>query len=387
MASKPLEGITVLEVCNVAAGPFCGMLLADMGAEVIKIENPQGGDSLRSWPPLTDGYSENFASLNRNKKSVTANLKDPLDTAFVLQLVAAADILIENNRPGVMDRLGLGYEALKKINPRLVYCSISAYGQTGPRSQEGGFDLTMQAMSGIMSVTGTPDGPPVKCGVPVSDFATGLYAAFSATSALRQVEATGEGMHIDVSMLGSSLAIAALQTSEYFGSGKNPKKLGSAHPRNAPYQVFRCREGYFGMAAGNNVLWSNVCHAIGRPDLMEDSRFGSPSDRARHQGELLLILEEIFQDGDSEHWLNVFRTAGVPCAPINTYSEVLADPQVQHMDWVQDIQLPNGRVTKSFMSPVRMNGQTPQARLRPPALGEHTSELKASLLARETSDE
>ncbi|HWK71299.1 CaiB/BaiF CoA transferase family protein [Pollutimonas sp. M17] len=387
MSSKPLAGITVLEVCNVAAGPFCGMLLADMGAEVIKIENPQGGDTLRSWPPLTEGYSENFASLNRNKKSVTANLKDPDDTAFVLQLVGTADVLIENNRPGVMDRLGLGYEALKKINPRLVYCSLSAYGQSGPRSQEGGFDLTMQAMSGIMSVTGTPDGPPVKCGVPVSDFATGLYAAFSVVSALRQAEADGAGMHIDVSMLGSSLAIAALQTSEYFGSGKNPLKLGSAHPRNAPYQVFRCRDGYFGMAAGNNALWSNVCHAIGRTDLLGDSRFGSPSDRARNQGDLLTILEDIFASDGSEHWLEVFRTAGVPCAPINNYSEILADPQVEHMDWVQELELPNGQMTRSFMSPIRLNGQTQGARLRPPALGEHNAELKAALAARELQGE
>src|SRR5690606_31429172 len=241
--------------------------------------------------------------------------------------------------------------------------------------------------SGIMSVTGTPDGPPVKCGVPVSDFATGLYAAFSVVSALRQAEADGAGMHIDVSMLGSSLAIAALQTSEYFGSGKNPLKLGSAHPRNAPYQVFRCRDGYFGMAAGNNALWSNVCHAIGRTDLLGDSRFGSPSDRARNQGDLLTILEDIFASDGSEHWLEVFRTAGVPCAPINNYSEILADPQVEHMDWVQELELPNGQMTRSFMSPIRLNGQTQGARLRPPALGEHNAELKAALAARELQGE
>jgi crotonobetainyl-CoA:carnitine CoA-transferase CaiB-like acyl-CoA transferase len=238
-----------------------------------------------------------------------------------------------------------------------------------------------------MSVTGTPDGPPVKCGVPVSDFATGLYAAFSVASALRQAEASGEGVHIDVSMLGSSLAIAALQTSEYFGSGKNPRKLGSAHPRNAPYQVFRCRDGYFGMAAGNNMLWSNVCHAIGRTELLSDHRFGSPSDRAKNQSELLLILEDIFQHEGSEHWLDVFRTAGVPCAPINSYSEILADPQVQHMEWIQELDLPNGQRTRSFMSPIRLNGQTQQARMRPPALGEHNAELKASLAARELQGE
>jgi formyl-CoA transferase len=231
------------------------MLLADMGADVVKIENPDGGDTLRSWPPITNGFSENFASLNRNKRSVTLDLKNPADLAKAQALIGDADILIENNRPGVMDRLGIGYEAMRKLNPKLIYCSISAYGQSGPRSQEGGFDLTVQAMSGIMSITGEPGGPPVKCGVPISDFSAGLYGAFAIVSALRSVAQSGEGTHLDISMLGSSLGIAALQTSEYFGTGRDPVKLGSAHPRNAPYQAFRCRDGYFGMAAGNNALW------------------------------------------------------------------------------------------------------------------------------------
>ena len=195
--SSALAGITVLEICNVAAGPFCGMLLADMGADVIKVENPDGGDTLRSWPPISDGYSENFASLNRNKRSVTLNLKDPGDLELARELALTVDVLIENNRPGVMDRLGLGYEALKARNPRLVYCSISAYGQSGPRAQEGGFDLTIQAMSGIMSVTGEAGGEPVKCGVPLADFSAGLYGAFAIASALRAAQASGQGAHID----------------------------------------------------------------------------------------------------------------------------------------------------------------------------------------------
>lgn len=287
--SQPLEGLTIIEVCNVAAGPFCGMLLADMGADVIKVEQPNGGDTLRHWPPFSQGYSENFASLNRNKKSITANLKDPADKALILELAKSADVLIENNRPGVMDRLGLGYEDIKRVNPRLVYCSISAYGQTGPRAQEGGFDLTLQAMSGVMSVTGTPEGPPIKCGVPIADFSAGLYAAFSIVSAVRQAERDQQGIHVDISMLGATLGIAALQTSEYFGSGKNPVKLGSAHPRNAPYQVFRCQGGYFGMAAGNNSLWANVCKAISREDLVTDERFLNTSDRAKNQSILLSL--------------------------------------------------------------------------------------------------
>ncbi|RYF60010.1 MAG: CoA transferase, partial [Comamonadaceae bacterium] len=210
---QALAGVRIIEVCNVAAGPFCGMLLADMGADVIKIEHPEGGDTLRAWPPMSEGYSENFASLNRNKRSVTLNLKDAGDVEIARRLIDDADVLLENNRPGVMARLGLGYEALAARNPRLIYCSISAYGQTGPRAQEGGFDLTIQAMSGIMSVTGEPGGAPVKCGVPLADFTAGLYAATSISAALRVAESTGQGTHLDVAMLGVTLGIAALQTS------------------------------------------------------------------------------------------------------------------------------------------------------------------------------
>jgi crotonobetainyl-CoA:carnitine CoA-transferase CaiB-like acyl-CoA transferase len=371
----PLAGVRVIEVCNVAAGPFCGVLLADMGADVIKVENPDGGDTLRSWPPINDGYSENFASLNRNKRSVTLNLKEPRDVEVFRRLVVDAQVLIENNRPGVMDRLGVGFEALRTLNPSLVYCSISAYGQTGPRSQEGGFDLTIQAMSGIMSVTGEPGRPPVKCGVPLADFSAGLYAAFGIASALRQAQATGEGTHLDVPMLGATLGIAALQTSEFFGSGRDPVQLGSAHPRNAPYRVFRSSDGYFGMAAGNNALWKSVCNTIGREDLLADERFTTPTLRAKHQDALLVILEEEFAQADGATWLQRFRDAGVPCAPINTYSQVLADAQVEHMQWVQPLDLPNGARTRTFGSPIRFSGEGAAVPRRPPALGEHNDEV------------
>ena len=373
--SLPLVGVRVVEVCNVAAGPFCGMLLADMGADVVKVENPDGGDTLRSWPPITDGYSENFASLNRNKRSVTLNLKKAPDLEVFRRLAAGAQVLIENNRPGVMDRLGAGYQALREANPALVYCSISAYGQSGPRSHEGGFDLTIQAMSGIMSVTGEPDRPPVKCGVPVADFSAGLYAAFGIVSALRRAQATGEGTHLDVPMLGATLGIAALQTSEFFGSGRNPAPLGSAHPRNAPYRVFRCKDGFFGMAAGNNALWQSVCNTMGREDLLADERFATPTLRARHQDALLDILEEEFAAADADTWLQRFRNAGVPCAPINSYSQVLSDPQVEHMRWVQPLDLPNGVKTRTFASPMRFSGTGLPVLRRPPALGEHNAEI------------
>jgi len=376
---KTLRGIRVIEFCNVAAGPFCGMLLADMGADVIKIEPPGTGDTLRSWAPITDGYSENFASLNRNKRCVALNLKDGKERELAIELISGADVLIENNRPGVMDRLGLGYEAMRERNPALIYCSISAYGQSGPRSQEGGFDLTLQAMSGLMSVTGEPGGAPVKCGVPVCDFAAGLYAAFSIASALRGVQAEGEGTHIDISMLGATLGIAALQTSQYFGTGADPVKLGSAHPRNAPYQVFRCKKGYFGMAAGNNSLWRSVCRVVGRDDLTDDTRFLDPTDRAANQNALREILEAIFADADADTWLSRFREAGVPCAPINSYSEVLADPQVEHMQWVQELDLPNGARTRTFVSPIRFDSRTAGIMRRPPELGEHNKEVLGAL--------
>jgi crotonobetainyl-CoA:carnitine CoA-transferase CaiB-like acyl-CoA transferase len=230
-------------------------------------------------------------------------------------------------------------------------------------------------MSGIMSITGEPGGAPVKCGVPLADFCAGLYAAFSVTAALRGVAGTGTGTHIDVPMLGATLAIAALQTSEYFGTGRDPVKLGSAHPRNAPYQAFKARDAWFGMAAGNNALWHAVCKVVGRPDWSDDPRFGSPTLRAQHQLALRELLEAIFAAADAEHWLVQFRAAGVPCAPINTYSQVLADEQVEHMGWVQPVELPNGVKTRTFASPVRFSGKRPQIRRPPPALGEHNEEL------------
>lgn len=376
---EPLKGVTVIEFCNVAAGPFCGMLLADMGADVIKIESPKGGDSLRAWPPITEGFSENFASLNRNKRSVALNLKEESDRDNAQLICENADIVIENNRPGVMKRLGLDYETLSQRNPSLVYVSISAYGQTGPRAQEGGFDLTIQAMSGIMSVTGDPGGAPVKCGVPLADFSAGLYGAYSALAALRSAQETGQGTHVDVPMLGATLGIAALQTSEYFGSGKDPVKLGSAHPRNAPYQAFAARDGYFGMAAGNDALWKKVCVVVDRPEWENEPKYETTTLRAHHQHELRENLETIFQEADCADWLERFRDIGVPCAPINSYSQVLADPQVEHMGWVQPLAMPNGVTTRTFGSPVLMGG-TPQTVLRPPPLlGEHTEEILTAL--------
>ncbi len=373
-----LEGIRVIEFCEVAAGPYCAMLLADMGADVIKVERPDG-DAMRSWPPVSDGYSENFASINRNKRSVVLDLKSEEGMAAAKGLIQGADVVIENFRPGVMERLGIDYATMAATRPTLIYCSISAFGQTGPRSEEGGFDLTMQAMAGVMSVTGLPGGDPVKCGVPLCDFVSGLYGALGITSALNSRRDSGVGQNIDVAMLGATLAVGALQTSEYFGTGADPKKLGSAHPRNAPYQAFAAADGHFGMAAGNDRLWHLVCDVVERPDLADDERFTNPTLRAANQEPLRVLLEEIFARETVAHWLAAFRRAGVPSSPINTYSQALEDPQVAHMGWVQDLTLPNGVETKSFGSPLRLDGEAVPIRQRPPGLGEHTDQVLAEL--------
>ncbi len=378
----PLRGVRVVEFCTTAAGPFSTMLLSDLGAEVVKIE-PPSGDGLRQWPPLNEGYSENFASLNRNKRSAVLNLKDPLDLGLARRLVLEADVLVENNRPGVMDRLGLGYASLSAERPGLLFCSISAYGQSGPRAGEGGFDLTIQAAAGVMSVTGEPDGAPVKCGVPLSDFASGLYAAFTIAALLAHVRAGGRGAHIDIPMFGCTLGIAALQTSEFFGNGSSPVKLGSAHSRNAPYQAFRAQDGYFAIAAGNHKLWLDVLRVVDQPQLADDPRFVSTTDRARNQAALKEILEAVFTRQPVAHWIDAFNAAGVPHARINDYAAALADPQTAYMGWVQPLELPNGRRTRTFASPVRLNGQGLPIRRMPPGLGQHTEEIRAEAAAKE----
>jgi crotonobetainyl-CoA:carnitine CoA-transferase CaiB-like acyl-CoA transferase len=375
-AQRPLSGVRVVEFCHVAAGPFCGMLLADFGADVVKVEPPEG-DGMRQWPPITQGYSENFASINRGKRSVALDLKDLADRDLARRLVLDSDVLVENNRPGVMQRLGLGWDWFGPRKPSLVYCSISAFGPDGPRGNEGGFDLTIQAAAGVMSVTGEADGAPVKAGVPLADFASGLYGAYAIASLIARVRAGGAGGTIDVPMFAATIAISALQTSEYFGTGKNPRKLGSAHPRNAPYQAYRSRDGWFAIAAGNNRLWQSVCAAIPAPELEADARFATPTQRAAHQEALRDLLEVHFRERPAAEWLRLFAAAGVPCAPINGYAEALADPQTEHLQLVRPMTLPNGVVTRTVVNPVRFDGAPLELDTRPPALGEHTAALRA----------
>ena len=384
---RPLAGVRVLEFGQIVTAPFCSLLLADFGADVVKVENPEGGDGMRQWPPLmqeSDGgerFSGNFASLNRNKRSLVADLKDAQQVQRLRELCASADIVLENFRPGVMDRLGLGYEALRERNPRLIYCSLTGYGQTGPYAKKGAFDVTVQAISGVMSVTGEEDGPPVKCGVPVADFTAGLYAAYSSLAAYEQAKRTGQGTHVDCSMLGCMLGISALQISEYFGTGNAPKRLGSAHPRNAPYQGFDARDKPFAIAAGNDKLWGEVCAAVGMPQLKDDARFLTQTLRAKHQQALAAILQPHFAQRDAAEWLAEFDRRGVPCAPVNSFADILADEHVAEMGIVHDIELPNGVHTPTLVYPVKLKGYSFETGVRPPRLGEHTEEVYAQWLS------
>jgi crotonobetainyl-CoA:carnitine CoA-transferase CaiB-like acyl-CoA transferase len=378
--SLPLSGVRVLEFGQIAAGPFAGSLLADMGADVVKVERPDGGDGMRSWPPLSENkegevFSENFASLNRNKRSITANLKDLADVERLKSLASVCDIVIENFRPGVLGRLGLGYEALSATNEKLIYCSISGYGHTGPYSSKGAFDVTVQGMSGLMSVTGEPDGNPVKCGVPVGDFCAGLYAGYTVLARLLQVRQSGKGGYIDCSMLGSLIGVAALQTSEYFGNGSAPQALGSAHPRNAPYRAFRASDDYFIIAAGNDRLWAEVTEAVGMPELANDERFKTQQLRAANQDEMLNLLQPVFEQQTADYWLVEMDRRGVPCSPINGYPEILSDEQVEHLQLVRPLRLPNGVETKTTAYPVLMQDYEFNVYREPPELGAHNDDI------------
>ncbi|MEQ8256702.1 MAG: CaiB/BaiF CoA-transferase family protein [Roseovarius confluentis] len=376
----PLEGLRVLEFAQIAAGPFTGSLFADLGADVVKIERPDGGDGMRSWPPIhemEDGgsFSGNFTSLNRNKRSVTIDIKKKEDADRLRRLIAKADVLIENFRPGALGRSGFGYEDCKAINPRLVYCSITGYGQDGPYAGKGAFDVTVQAMSGLMSVTGEQDGAPVKCGVPVGDFAAGLYAAFVSLAAIQQARASGEGAHVDCSLLGSLLGISALQTSQFFGTGIPPARMGSKHPRNAPYQGYESADRPFTIAAGNDKLWRETCLVVDMPELAEDPRFLTQSLRAENQDQLSAILQPVFYTRSASEWLAEFDAKGIPCAPINDFREVLSDPHVSGTGWITKTEMPNGADVSTVGFPVGLTGFEYSIRRRPPALGEHDEEV------------
>lgn len=374
---RPLEGVRVVELAHVAAGPFAGMLLADLGADVVKVE-PPSGDQMRAWPPFatrddgrggTERFSHNFASVNRNKRSVVADLKDPGDLARVRALAAAADVVVENYRPGVLDRLGLGYDTLRAGHRGLVYCSISGYGLRSPYVNDGAYDVVVQGMSGLMSVTGEPDGGPVKAGVPVGDFTAGLYAAYTIAALLPSVRESGTSVRVDCPMLDCLLGVSALQTSEYWGSGVEPRRLGTAHPRNAPYQGFAAADAPFTVAAGNDRLWAAVAEVVGLPELVDDPRFRTQVDRVRHQGELEGLLQARFAGEKREYWLTELRARGVPCGPVNTFGDMLADRHTETTGLVGTLDVPVAGPTPTVVFPVRVEGQTPRLDRGAPRLG------------------
>lgn len=372
---KPLAGVKVLEFGHFAAGPFAGLLLADWGADVVKVE-PLDGEGLRNWPPFVGGegdkaYSLNFASVNRNKRSITADFKNPDDLARIKALCSKADIIIENFRPGVLPRLGLGYDDLARTNAKLVYCSVSGYGQVGPFSGKGAFDVAIQAISGIMSVTGETDGPPAKCGVPLADFCTAVFAALSSVIALRQAEKTGQGSNVDCSMLSCMLAISALQTSEFWGTDIPPMRLGSGHPRNAPYEGFMASDKWLVVAAGNDGLWRKLCKVMGQDALTGDPRFATQPARAKNRVLLAETLAPVFKTRTAAEWLDLLEKEGVPCAPIYDYREALNNEHIDAIGLVREMALPGGGSTFTVANPIRMTGYEFEITQRPSTPGEH----------------
>jgi formyl-CoA transferase len=374
----PLTGIKVLDFTSAMAGPFATMLLADLGAEVIKVEPPTG-DHARDWGPpfYMEKYSAYFASVNRGKKSVVINLRDPKGREIIYKLVSRSRIVIESFRPGVTSRLGIDYESLSKINPNIIYCSISGFGQYGPYKDLPGYDLIALAMSGLMDLTGEPDRPPVKFGVPISDIITGMYAVIAILSALY----LGIGCYIDLSLLDSSISILTHQAGYYFVTNEDPKRLGSAHSSIAPYQAFKARDGYIVVAVGNDSIWRDFCTAIGKPELINDERFYTNSERVRHREELVKILEELLSKEGVDYWVSKLRSAGIPVAPVYRVSQALKDPHVVSRNMVVEAQHKVVGTIKMIANPIKYLTSNVGVGMYkpPPLLGEHTVEVLKDL--------
>jgi crotonobetainyl-CoA:carnitine CoA-transferase CaiB-like acyl-CoA transferase len=385
---QPLEGIRVLDLTRALAGPYCTMMLGDLGADVIKVERPGRGDDSRGWgPPFVGepygpypGESAYFIAANRNKRSITINLKSTEGQAIVRQLVQASDALVENFRTGALDKMGLGYEDLHALNPRLVYCSISGYGRTGPYAERPGYDFIIQAEGGLMGIIGPEEGPPYRVGVPIVDITSGMFAATAILAALRARDATGEGQLVDISLLDTQVALLANVASNYLVGGAEPRRLGNAHPNIAPYEAFRARDRWFALAAANERQWATLCDTIDRPDLKEDARFATNGARVSNRPALVDVLSEVFAGRDADEWLADLRKAGLPCGPINAVPDVFEHPQAQARGLALEARHPTA-------GPVRLTGfpyklaQTPaEVHLPPPTLGQHTEEVLIELL-------
>jgi crotonobetainyl-CoA:carnitine CoA-transferase CaiB-like acyl-CoA transferase len=391
---QPLEGIRILDLTRALAGPYCTMMLGDLGADVIKVEQPGTGDESRGWgPPFVGapygpypGESAYFIAANRNKRSITLNLKMTKAQQIVLRLALSSDVFVESFRTGALDRMGLGYEELRAVNPRLVYCSISGYGRTGPYADHPGYDFVIQAEGGFMGITGPEEGPPSRVGVPIVDIATGMFAATAILAALRARDLYGQGQWIDMSLLDSQVALLTNVASNYLVGAEEPRRLGNAHPNIAPYEAFPARDRWFALAAANDRQWASLCEAIGRPELKDDPLFQTNRARVANRPAMRKVLEAAFAEQDAGEWLERFRRAGLPCAPINTVPEVFAHEQAQARELILRADHPSAGQVRFPGFPYKLS-QTPAAVHRPPPrLGEHTDEVLQDLLDYSASD-
>ena len=371
----PLEGITVLDLTRVLSGPYCTMLLADMGARVIKIEQPGKGDDTRGWgPPFLNGESAYFLSVNRNKESVTIDFKHPEGRALLNRLVDRCDVLVENFRPGTLAKLGLDYASLSTRHPQLVYCSVSGFGQTGPRRQESGYDAVIQAEGGLMSITGAADGPPFRLGVAIADIVSGMFAAYGISLALLSRERSGRGQEVDIAMLDAVSALLTYQAGAYFASGHVPRRLGNRHPSIVPYETFAASDGDFVLAVGNDDLWKTFCEVA---DLDFGDRFATNRQRVMGYDTLRPLIASRLQTQTRQYWIDRLTAAGVPCGSVRDIGELFGDPQLRARDMVASVQHETIGSMEVLGVPVKLSATPGSVRTPPPRLGEHTAAVLA----------
>jgi formyl-CoA transferase len=373
----PLAGVRVLDISQVMAGPYACMLLGDLGADVIKVEPPVTGDQTRGSMgfKMKGADSLGFLNMNRNKRSITLDLKTEAGKEALKTLARDADILVENYRPGALRRLGLGYDVLKDINPRLVYTSISGFGQTGPWADRPGFDLMAQAMSGVMSVTGYPDSPPVKAGVPVADIGCALFAIYATLAAYIGAKNTGQGQYIDAALFDTAMAFSVWDTCDWWGTGKPPQPLGTSNKMTAPYQAMACADGHFVMGANNQKLWVQLCKLMGREELLDDPRFTTIAQRLAHRAELQEELEQSFRQQGKEYWVETLLANGIPAGPILSYPEAFGSEHAKVRGMRMEIDHPVEGKVPNIGFAVKLSGTPQQVRRHPPLLGEHTEEI------------
>jgi formyl-CoA transferase len=379
--SGPLDGIRVLDLTRVLAGPYCTMFLGDLGAEIVKIEQPGVGDDTRGWgPPFAGGESAYFLCVNRNKKSVTVDLKSKEGIALLRRFAERTDVLIENFRPGTMERLGLAEKDLRAANPRLIYASLSGFGANGPMSDAPGYDLIVQAWGGLMSITGPADGEPAKVGVAIIDLVAGLMLGKSIAAALFAREKLGVGQKIDTSLLEAEVACLINAGSNYLIEGSIPRRWGNAHPSIVPYQSFKTADGYLVIGVASEAIWRRFCNAIGRMEWADDPRFAKNANRVENRNVLIAAIAEIFQGRETDAWLKLLNAAEVPCAPVQTIDKVFKAPQVLHREMLVEVQHPTAGTVPMAGIPVKFSATPASIRLPPPLLGEHTEEVLVSWL-------